>query len=146
MKFYEDNRCLLRYGTAKKLIRANEYLLNLGFKLKVWDAYRPLSVQKIMWEFVKDEDFIAPPWRGSIHNRGAAVDLTLVDLKGNDLEMPSDFDDFSERAKINYNCCSIESIKNRELLAEAMIKNGFRRIKSEWWHFNDEEFEKYDIL
>ncbi|SHF08523.1 M15 family metallopeptidase [Caloramator proteoclasticus] len=145
-RFYIDERCLLRYGTAKKLIKVNEYLLKLGFKLKVWDAYRPLSVQRIMWEAVKNEDYIAPPWRGSIHNRGAAVDVTLVDINNKEVEMPSDFDDFSERASINYSYCSIEAINNREILAEAMMKNGFRRIESEWWHFYDEEFSKYEIL
>lgn len=145
-RFYENNICILRYGTTKKLIKANEFLMNLGYRLKVWDAYRPLSVQKLMWDQIKDENFIAPPWRGSIHNRGAAVDVTLVKLNGEEVEMPTDFDDFTYKASIYYNDCSANAVKNRELLAKAMVQSGFKRIESEWWHFYDDEYKKYPIV
>jgi len=145
-RLYENDKCILRYGTAKKLIKANEYLMSFGYKLKVWDAYRPLSVQKLMWDQIKDENFIAPPWRGSIHNRGAAVDVTLVKISGEEVEMPTDFDDFTEKASIYFNDCSVNALFHRELLAEAMTHNGFKRIESEWWHFYDEEYNKYCII
>ncbi|MCX7950473.1 MAG: M15 family metallopeptidase [Clostridiales bacterium] len=144
-KLYESDRCILRYGTAKKLINANKVLMEMGFRLKVWDAYRPLSIQKYMWDIIKNEDFIAPPWRGSIHNRGAAVDVTLVKLNGEAVCMPTDFDDFTIKASINYNELSDDIISNREILADAMIRSGFNRIDSEWWHFYDIEYKKYKI-
>lgn len=144
-KLYESDKCILRYGTAKKLINANNILLEKGFRLKVWDAYRPLSIQKFMWDIIGNEDFIAPPWRGSIHNRGAAVDVTLVKLNGDRVEMPTDFDDFTIKASITYNQLPEHIILNREILADAMIKSGFKRIESEWWHFYDIEYQKYKI-
>lgn len=145
-KLYPVNKCIIQHETARKLINANNYAKSLGFKLKVLDAYRPLSVQRLMWETLPDDNFVAPPTRGSKHNRGCAVDVTLVDLEGKDLEMPSPFDDFSEKAWITYDSAPAHQLENRELLANIMIKSGFQRISTEWWHFNDPDFNRYPLL
>ena len=99
---YSANICLLRKPVAERLVQVQKYLRKKSLGLKVWDGYRPLSVQKKMWETLPDPKFVANPKRGSNHNRGAAVDVTLVDLEGNELEMPTGFDDFSEKANIQY--------------------------------------------
>ncbi|HHY75894.1 MAG TPA: D-alanyl-D-alanine dipeptidase [Firmicutes bacterium] len=145
-KVYSQGRCLLVRGTAEKLIAANREFAQMGYRLKIWDAYRPPSAQKALWEAFPDPNFVAPPERGSIHTRGAAVDVTLVDMDGNELPMPTDFDDFSEKAAIDYDGCTEEQAKNRELLAEIMVKHGFNRIKSEWWHFVDSDAASYPLL
>jgi zinc D-Ala-D-Ala dipeptidase len=142
---YPVEKFVLRIETAYKLIRANEEFKSYGYSIKVYDGYRPLSVQKIMWDSIQDENFIAPLPRGSVHNRGAAVDVTIVDNKGIEVEMPSDFDDFSEKAWINYKNTTTIAIKNREFLAEIMERNGFKRIESEWWHFGDTDYLKYPL-
>jgi D-alanyl-D-alanine dipeptidase len=145
-KLYPVNKCVLKLETAKKLINANNYAKSLGYKLKVLDAYRPLSVQRLMWDTLPDDNFVAPPARGSKHNRGCAVDVTLVDFNGKELEMPSLFDDFTTKAWITFNAAPDYQIKNRELLGSIMVKNGFGRIETEWWHFHDTNFKLYTLL
>jgi zinc D-Ala-D-Ala dipeptidase len=145
-KLYPVNKCVLQLETAKKLINANNYAKELGYKLKVLDAYRPLSVQELMWKTLPDDNFVAPPTRGSKHNRGCAVDVTLVNFNGRELEMPSPFDDFSNKAWITYNSAPHHQLQNRELLGKVMVENGFKRIETEWWHFNDPDFHKYPLL
>ena len=95
---YEHQYDQLRIGTLKKLKNAAELLRQKGYRLVIWDAYRPIEVQRILWEMVKNPDFVAPPERGSKHNRGCAVDVTIADKHGNSLSMPSTFDDFSKAA------------------------------------------------
>ena len=143
---YSANICLLRKDVAKRLIDVQKELRRMGLGLKIWDAYRPLSVQKKMWQKIHDPRYVADPAKGSNHNRGAAVDVTLVDKSGKELEMPTGFDDFSEKAGSNYPHASPEARKNRELLKKVMIKHGFKPISSEWWHFNDKDIKKYSIL
>jgi len=138
-RVYSINKCVLLLETAKKLINANNDFKKLGYTLKILDAYRPLSVQKLMWDILPDDNFVAPPYRGSMHNRGCAVDVTLVDTNGYELEMPSTFDDFSEKAWITYDNCDKRLIENRELLSNIMVQNGFKTIETEWWHFYDPE-------
>jgi D-alanyl-D-alanine dipeptidase len=145
-KVYPIGKCILLLDTAQKLINANNCFKKLGYKLKILDAYRPFSVQKLMWNLLPDDNFVAPPSRGSMHNRGCAVDVTLVDSTGKELEMPSSFDDFTEKAWINYNSCDERLIKNRELLANIMEQNSFKRITTEWWHFYDPDCSKAPLL
>lgn len=145
-QLYPVNKCVLQRETARKLINANNYAKSLGYKLKVLDAYRPLSVQKLMWETLPDDNFVAPPTRGSKHNRGCAVDVTLVDYSEKELEMPSLFDDFSEKAWITYSSAPECQLQNRELLSKIMTESGFQRIRTEWWHFNDPDFNRYPLL
>lgn len=143
---YPDNICVLRKGTAEKLVKANAQLEKLGYRIKVWDAYRPVYVQKIFWNLVKDSRFVANPYTGgSIHNRGCAVDITLVKSDGSEVTMPSDFDDFSAAAYRTNTDMKNEAKKNLDLLTECMIQNGFKTIDTEWWHFEDTDSKNYKI-
>ncbi|MDW7675217.1 MAG: M15 family metallopeptidase, partial [Bacillota bacterium] len=119
---------LLRYETALKLARANSELLELGYRIKVWDAYRPLHVQEVLWELVQDHRFVAHPDNGSRHNRGAAVDVTLVDAQGVEVLMPTEFDDFTEKASRSYPQMDPEARINMDILTEVMVRNGFTII------------------
>lgn len=143
---YSANICLLRKTVAERLVRVQQDLQKKGYGLKVWDGYRPLSVQKKMWEKVPDANYVANPTTGSNHNRAAAVDVTLVDSQGNALEMPTGFDDFSEKAASAYPDVTEKALKHRTILQQAMRKQGFETIRSEWWHFNDPDRKKYSVL
>ena len=143
---YPFELCLLRKSTAKKLAAVQAEVREDGYRLKIWDAYRPLGVQEKLWEVVSDPVYVANPAQGSNHNRGAAVDVTLVDKDGKELVMPTGFDGFSEQASRNYSNIPEEAEKNMNYLTEAMIRNGFTPIQSEWWHYNDENIQDYDLL
>ncbi|OPY85877.1 MAG: D-alanyl-D-alanine dipeptidase [Syntrophus sp. PtaU1.Bin208] len=136
-KIYDCGRCFLRAGTAAKVAIAQRELKKKGLSLKMWDCYRPLSAQKLFWSLVPDPRFVADPKTGSRHNRGNAVDVTLMDSSGSELEMPTVFDDFSPRAGHGEKNISRQAIENRRLLAEVMEKAGFKRFESEWWHYDD---------
>jgi zinc D-Ala-D-Ala dipeptidase len=138
-------RCLLRRGTAERLCRVQRSLEARGLGLKVWDAYRPISAQKALWAICPDARFVAPPTRGSRHNRGAAVDVTLVRRDGRELRMPCDFDTFSARAKTAYPGGSAEQRHSRDLLQRAMVAEGFVSYAGEWWHFHDPDWRRYPI-
>lgn len=141
----EDAPALLAYGTAKKLVAANAEFRKHGYRLKIWDAYRPLSVQRAMWRVRPDARFVADPRKGSMHNRGAAVDVTLVDRDGVELEMPTGHDDFTKRARSNYTGASRVATANRHVLAAVMKRHGFRQSTSEWWHFSDTQAGRYPL-
>lgn len=141
---YPLNRAFLQGPCALRLGKANELLRPSGLRLKVWDAYRPLSVQAAMWAMVPNPTYIARPSRGSHHNRGVAVDVTLADHQGMDVEMPTDFDDFTARAR-SFAPCSREPALHRELLRRAMLAAGFQGIDSEWWHFFDPTWRRYPL-
>jgi D-alanyl-D-alanine dipeptidase len=117
-----------------------------GLGLKIWDAYRPLSAQKALWAIKPDKRFVALPSKGSKHNRGAAVDLTLVDSKGKEKPMPCDFDTFSPRAGPKFSGGTAEQRRNRDILRRAMLEAGFLPDKNEWWHFNDSEWKRYPLV
>lgn len=143
---YPQARCLLRREVAVKLLRVQEKLEQQGLGLKIFDGYRPLSVQKKMWAKYPVEGYVANPAKGSNHNRGAAVDLTLVDKDGKELPMPSAYDEFSERSHRNYAGGTDEARKNRQRLEEAMAAEGFHGISTEWWHFDDLNAKSYPVL
>src|SRR3989338_8491313 len=143
---YPEARCLLRRETAAKLAHAQDALELQGLGLKVFDGYRPLAVQKKMWARFPLEGFIANPAKGSNHNRGAAVDLTLVDREGQELTMPSAYDEFSERSHRDYSGGTEAERKNRAILEEAMVKEGFTGLSTEWWHFDDTDAKNYPVL
>lgn len=113
--------------------------------LRVLDCYRPLSVQKKFWELVPDERYVANPNKGSRHNRGFAVDLTLVDREGRELPMPSAYDDFSEKAHRDFPAPGAAG-DNRALLKAAMEREGFLGLPTEWWHFDFRGWEKAPLL
>lgn len=144
-------KAFLHKNTAEKLMAANEELYKLGYRIKILDAYRPHKYQYILREVATEQDpstasYIADPDTGSHHNRGASVDITLTDLEGRELNMPTEFDHFGPEASIYYEYCTKEQKENRELLGKIMEKHGFRRIKSEWWHFDDVDYANYPIL
>jgi zinc D-Ala-D-Ala dipeptidase len=145
-KMYPIAKCALRNSVAQKLALVQTDLEKIGLGLKVYDCYRPFSVTKQMWEVMPDPNYVANPARGSRHNRGAAVDLTLVDRTGKELEMPTPYDDFTTKAHRDYQGGSAESRKNRQLLEDAMKKHGFIGISTEWWHFDSEDWQKFAIL
>lgn len=146
-KVYPIDVCLLQKETAIKLSKANEEFKKNGYKIKIWDAYRPVYVQKIFWDLVKDSRFVADPAKGgSRHNTGVAVDITLVDMNGKELKMPSKFDDFSLKAYRNNSNMDAEAKKNMDFLTSIMKQNGFVTIDTEWWHFEDSNFAKYKII
>jgi D-alanyl-D-alanine dipeptidase len=126
----------MRLEAAQALQKVANELKELGLGLKVFDAYRPYSITKKMWLVVPDEKYAANPAKGSGHNRGAAIDLTLYDLKtGKELPMPTSFDNFTEKAHNDYMQLSSEILTNRSLLKNTMIKFGFIPLETEWWHF-----------
>ena len=135
-KVYDCPACFLRLKTVKALIEANKEFVKKGYKIKIFDCYRPLTIQKKMWELVPNPAYVADPSKGSIHNRGGAVDITLVDIKGKELDMGTPFDFFGIEASHNYSDVSLEVKQNRALLKNTMLKNGFKSFESEWWHYN----------
>lgn len=135
-KVYDCDECYLRMKTIKNLIDANTEFQSLGYKIKLFDCYRPLDIQKKMWEIVPNTDYVADPKKGSIHNRGGAVDITLVDSDGKELDMGTSFDFFGPEAAHNYQGVSRKIRKNRTLLKEIMLKHNFKSFDSEWWHYN----------
>ncbi len=144
---YPNGICVLRESTAQKLANASKELTERGYRIKVWDAYRPIYVQRIFYEIVPDSRFVANPDKGgSKHNRGTAVDVTLVDMEGNELEMPSGFDDFTGKGSRNNKDISENAKRNVEMLTNVMVKNGFTTISTEWWHYNDSDSDKYNII
>ena len=143
---YEEAKFFLRTEPAQKILEVQKELKTLGLGLKIFDGYRPLSVQKKFWEIMPDERYVADPKKGSRHNRGAAVDLTLIDKYGNEIPMPTPYDDFTEKASRDYMNLSSQIIINRKFLEDIMVKYGFTGLPTEWWHFDYTGWEKYDIL
>ena len=135
-KVYECAECYTRVKTAKALIEANKEFMSKGYRIKFFDCYRPNSVQYKMWELVPNPQYVANPVKGSIHNKGGAVDITLVDLEGNELDMGTDFDFFGKKAHHDFTELPVEVLQNRKLLKETMEKHGFWSIRTEWWHYN----------
>lgn len=145
-KVYPNAICVLRKSTAEKLVKANAEFKKLGYRIKIWDAYRPVSVQIIFWNLVKDDKYVANPYaEGSIHNKGCAVDITLVDKNSNEIEMPSGFDDFTSKAFRTSTDMTVTARKNLDTLTKVMTDCGFTTIDSEWWHFNDTASDKFKI-
>lgn len=136
----------LRPATARKLAAVERELRARGLRLKLFDCYRPLAVQRKMWAIVRDDRYVADPAKGSRHNRGAAVDLTLLRTDGTELAMPTSYDDFSERAYRNFSELPENVLANRALLAGVMTRHGFVGLPAEWWHFDDVGWERYPLL
>ncbi|HET8735803.1 MAG TPA: M15 family metallopeptidase [Pricia sp.] len=135
-KVYNCAECYMRVKTAKALLAANKDFRKKGLRIKFFDCYRPNSVQYKMWEILPNPQYVANPDKGSIHNRGGAVDITLETLDGEELEMGTDFDYFGKRAYHDMTDLPEEILDNRKLLKETMEKHGFWSIRTEWWHYN----------
>lgn len=135
-KVYSCAKCYVRAEVAEALIKVNNELLSQGYRIKFFDCYRPYSVQKKMWKIFPNPGYVADPKGGSIHNKGAAVDITLVRSAGGHVDMGTDFDHFGKEAHHSYSALSRTVLGNRKLLREAMEKYGFKTIRTEWWHYN----------
>lgn len=144
-KVYDCEACYLRYKTVKALIKANEKFMKRGYRIMLFDCYRPLDIQKKMWTIVSNPSYVADPAKGSIHNRGGAVDITLVDSTGNQLDMGTPFDHFGIEASHDYEYLSEEVKDNRKLLRKLMTRSDFRIFDSEWWHYNLKNARKENI-
>lgn len=143
---YRNKIVLVRRNLARKLKKVQRALRRRGLSLKIWDGYRPLSVQKQMWRFLPDERYIGNPAKKPFHTRAAAVDCTLVDKNGKELRMPTPYDEFSPRAHRTYPYHSKIAHKNILLLEKAMAKHGFVPLPTEWWHFSDRNWKRYSVL
>jgi zinc D-Ala-D-Ala dipeptidase len=157
-KMYTCDECYLARNVVDQLVIVQDSLRNIvtydsisypqGLGLKIWDGYRPRSVQFLMWEILPDPTFVANPYTGSSHNRGAAVDLTLVDLStGQELQMPTEFDDFTEMASHTYMNLPANIIANRTLLKNMMTQiGGLSLYNAEWWHYSYPAATSYPLL
>lgn len=149
---YSKAVCYLHREAAEALNRVQNEMELVGLSLKIYDGYRPLHVQQLMWDLIQDERYVSNPAKNKgRHTRGTAVDLTLVDREGNELEMPSEFDDFTERAHSDFAGVTPAAAAHRDLLKAAMEKHGFQQFAYEWWHFdlagwrNDDKYPPLDI-
>jgi D-alanyl-D-alanine dipeptidase len=138
----------LRLVVARALALVQHELNEKNLSLKIWDAYRPYGVTERMWEMIKDERYVADPRKGSGHNRGIAVDLTIIDrTTGKELDLGTGFDNFTDTAHQDFKNLPSEILANRTLLKTVMEKNGFVAMETEWWHFfwKNSDFELLDI-
>ncbi|MEM9399996.1 MAG: M15 family metallopeptidase [Verrucomicrobiota bacterium] len=144
---YKDKRAFLRKETIEALKVVVAELENQGFRLVILDAYRPPSVQRILYNSTDLKEFVAPPIpKYNRHGRGTAVDVTLADMKGNLVEMPSEFDEFTERADQDFSDVSPIAGKHGRILISAFHKAGFSGLRKEWWHFDLRNWRKFDVI
>jgi zinc D-Ala-D-Ala dipeptidase len=146
-QLYPVAKAVLRKPAAESLSEVQEDLKERGLELEVFDGYRPYEVTEKIWEPYQDPDFVADPAEGSRHNRGCAVDVTLVDsATGEELLMPTDYDDFTEQAAHDYADLPEEAIRNRDLLREVMEGHGFAALETEWWHYDCQDWERFEVM
>lgn len=144
---YLSDGCFLHADALECLKKAHIYAKKLGYNFKLFDAFRPHEAQEILWEHTPDENFLANPARGSAHSRGVAVDLTLIDKAGKELDMGTEFDEFSP---LSYHTeiagISGEALRNRALLLGIMSASGFDFYKNEWWHYQLFNAKNYPLI
>ena len=146
-QMYKQARAFACFPVVIALKRVEADLKTLGLGLKIYDAYRPYSITVKFYETAQDTNFVADPHKGSKHNRGCAIDLSIINLKtGKELDMPTSFDSFSKKAASNYQNIPKQEIKNRELLQSVMQKYGFKMIATEWWHFDFNGWASFPLL
>ncbi|GAA4337477.1 hypothetical protein GCM10023149_46930 [Mucilaginibacter gynuensis] len=144
---YKQARAFARLPVVKSLQKIQTDLKPLGLGLKIFDGYRPYTITVKFYEVAKDTTFVADPRKGSRHNRGCAIDLTLINLKtGKELDMPTGYDSFKKEAAANYGPLSPQKLHNRELLKKVMEANGFSVYPSEWWHYDFKGWDKFGLL
>ena len=144
---YPVAKAYLRAPAARALQNVQRELASRGLGIKVFDGYRPYRVTEAMWEPIKNPDYVADPAKGSRHNRGAAVDLTLISLAtGEELPMPTAYDDFTERAAHAFTDLPADALANRALLRDVMTKHGFEPLPSEWWHYDFAGWRNYELM
>jgi len=144
---YDCPECMLRASAVKALAKAQEEFKLKGFRIKAWDCYRPKSVQLKLWNKVPNARYVANPFKkGSYHNRGVAIDMTIVDSVGNEVNMGTTFDFFGREASPTYLHFPDSILNNRKYLFDVMKNNGFTVSKSEWWHFTHFISDFYPII
>lgn len=144
---YKQARAFARKPVVEQLKKIQKTLKKDGYGLKIFDAYRPYQITLAFYKGALDKNFVANPAKGSKHNRGCAVDLTLIDLKtGKEIAMPTSYDSFAPQAASTYVNLPADIIKNRELLIRTMRKYGFRVIPNEWWHFDFIGWKNYALM
>jgi D-alanyl-D-alanine dipeptidase len=144
---YPEARCFVRYAVAVRLDSIQKELETIGLGLKIFDGFRPLAVQRQMWKVMPDSRYVANPYKnGSRHNRGAAVDVSLVDTSGSELDMPTGFDNFTVKAHHAFQKLPADKKQNRWILRTIMEKYGFKPITSEWWHYDLINWREFDIV
>ena len=144
---YTSAHAFLRLPAASALAGVQKELEASGLGLKVFDAYRPYAATLLFWDLIRDTLFVASPAKGSRHNRGCAVDVTLVDLKtGSELEMPTPYDEFSGAAAAGFQGATDRARANRELLIDMMARHGFRVMDSEWWHYDYQGWDQFGLM
>jgi D-alanyl-D-alanine dipeptidase len=139
---------IVRFSVAQRLTSAQQFLKIRGFGLKVWDAYRPKTAQIKLWEATRNNSYVADPKEGigSMHTRGAAVDVTLVDRSGREVTMPTDFDNFTPAAMLYYQGSNPLVRSNLKMLQKAMAHAGFYGLRTEWWHFCASDWTNYPTV
>jgi D-alanyl-D-alanine dipeptidase len=144
---YPTDKVYIRKIVGEALSGAHNYLLeNYNLRIKIFDAFRPLSVQKQMWAIYPDPNYVADPSKGSRHNRGAAVDITIIDSSGAEINMGTEYDNFTEKAHYDYEDLPEPVKDNRKLLHDIMVKFGFIPLETEWWHFDYKDWRNYSII
>jgi D-alanyl-D-alanine dipeptidase len=133
---YDCPRCYLNKTVAEKLVLVHQSLQLQGYGIKLYDCYRPLPVQEKLWKIMPNASYVTPPSKGSMHNRGLAVDLTVVDQWGKEVDMGTDFDFFGKRAHQDHMDLPAHILDNRRRLRSAMEAHGFKAIRTEWWHYS----------
>ncbi len=143
----DTHETFLRLPAVKALAKVQQQLNKKGLGLKVFDAYRPYSITLKFWELVKDERYVANPAKGSGHNRGVAIDVTIIHLQsGEELDMGTGFDNFSDSAHHSFKKFPNEVLQNRLLLKNTMEKNGFKALDTEWWHYLLSSWSRFELL
>jgi D-alanyl-D-alanine dipeptidase len=144
---YSQARAFARAPVVEALKQVQAELKLKGLGLKIYDAYRPYAVTVAFFKMTPDTNFVANPKLGSKHNRGCAIDLSIINLKtGKELDMPTPFDSFSRKAASAYTDLPANQIQNRELLKVVMQSHGFKALKTEWWHFDFDGWQKFELL
>ena len=132
-----SHKIYLRKPVVDTLSEIQAVLNSMGLGLKIFDGYRPYDVTVKMWNLIRDERYVANPARGSGHNRGISVDLTIIDLtSGKELDMGTGYDHFSDTAHHTFKKLQPDILKNRMLLKEIMEDHGFKSLETEWWHYH----------
>ncbi len=145
-KIYKSNDCFLIEDAANNLLKAIELASDINLKIKIYDGYRPPYAQQKMWDFNPDPNFLSNPQKGSPHSRGIAIDLTLLNESGAELNMGTSFDEFSEKSHHNSRLVNKDAKKNRHILLSIMTIAGFDFYMNEWWHYQLFNPKKYPII
>lgn len=136
-QIYKCGKCFLRPEATEKIVKAHKILKEkYGYGLKMFDCYRPLPAQQRLWDVVPNADYVTPPSKGSMHNKGLAVDLTIVDKDGKELDMGTPYDFFGKEAHTDNLSLPKQVLENRNILKSVMNEVGFNGIRTEWWHFS----------